>query len=54
MALLALQLVDAGLIGLDDPIAAVWPEFAAEGKEAATLRHALCHRAGVPAIRLPR
>ncbi len=51
VALLALQLVDAGLIGLDDPIATVWPEFAAGGKEAATVRHALCHRAGVPAIR---
>ena len=50
VALLALQLVDAGRIALDDPIAAVWPEFAAEGKEGATLRHALCHRAGVPAI----
>ncbi len=53
LALCALQLVDAGLIALDDPIAGVWPEFAAAGKEAATLRHALCHRAGVPAIREP-
>src|SRR6202042_3126831 len=62
VALLALQLVDAGLIALDDPIAEAWPEFAAAGKEAATLRHALCHRAGgpgfghgggVPAIREP-
>ena len=53
VALLALQLVDAGLVALDDPICAVWPEFAAGGKEAATLRHALCHRAGVPAIREP-
>ena len=51
VALLALQLVDAGLIGLDDPIASVWPEFAAGGKQQATVRHALCHRAGVPAIR---
>jgi CubicO group peptidase (beta-lactamase class C family) len=51
VALLALQLVDAGLIGLDDSVASVWPEFAAAGKEAATLRHALCHRAGVPALR---
>ena len=50
LAVLALQLVDAGLIGLDDPVASVWPEFAAGGKEAATLRHALCHRAAVPAI----
>jgi CubicO group peptidase (beta-lactamase class C family) len=51
VALLALQLVDAGLIGLDDPVASVWPEFAVGGKESATVRHALCHRAGVPAIR---
>ena len=53
VALLALQLVDAGAVALDDPIAAVWPEFAAAGKEDATLRQALCHRAGVPAIREP-
>ena len=53
LAVLALQLVDAGLIALDDPVATVWPEFAAGGKERATLRHALCHRAGVPAIREP-
>jgi len=53
VALLALQLVDAGLIGLDDPITSVWPEFAAGGKGGATLRHALCHRAGVPALRDP-
>ena len=53
VALLALRLVDAGRIGLDDPIVTVWPEFAAEGKDAATLRQALCHQAGVPAIRHP-
>ncbi len=51
LALLALRLVDAGRLDLDDPIAAVWPEFARGGKGAATLRHALCHRAGVPAVR---
>jgi CubicO group peptidase (beta-lactamase class C family) len=53
LGLCALQLVDAGAIGLDEPIARVWPEFAASGKEEATLRHALCHRAAVPAIREP-
>ncbi|MDQ1360129.1 MAG: hypothetical protein QOJ44_506 [Acidimicrobiaceae bacterium] len=53
VGLLALQLVDAGLIGLDSPIASVWPEFAHGGKEAATVRHALSHQAGVPAIREP-
>ena len=30
------------------PIVKVWPEFGANGKEAATLRHALSHRTGVP------
>jgi CubicO group peptidase (beta-lactamase class C family) len=53
LALLALRFVEAGVIALDDPVAVVWPEFAAAGKESATLRHALCHRAGVPAIRRP-
>ena len=53
VGLLALQVVDQGLIGIDQPIASVWPEFAVGGKEAATVRQALCHRAGVPAIRSP-
>ena len=53
VALLALRLVDQGLIGLDDPLASVWPEFASGGKSMVTLRQALCHRAGVPAIRQP-
>jgi len=51
VALLALQLVDNGTIGLDDRISTVWPEFAVGGKQEATVRQALCHRAGVPAIR---
>jgi CubicO group peptidase (beta-lactamase class C family) len=53
LALCALTLVDDGVLRLDEPIARVWPEFAAAGKEQATLRHALCHRAAVPAIRTP-
>jgi CubicO group peptidase (beta-lactamase class C family) len=53
VALLALRLVDRGLLGLDDPIVSVWPEFADGGKDVVTLREALCHRAGVPAIRQP-
>ena len=53
VALCALQLVDAGSIALDDPVAGVWPDFAQCGKGGATVRHALCHRAGVPAIRTP-
>jgi CubicO group peptidase (beta-lactamase class C family) len=53
VALLALRLVDQGLIGLDDPVVSVWPEFAGAGKDVVTVRQALCHRAGVPAIRQP-
>jgi CubicO group peptidase (beta-lactamase class C family) len=51
VSLLALQLVDQERVNLDAPIATVWPEFAQGGKDAATLRHVLCHRAGIPAIR---
>ena len=51
VALLLLQQVDEGVVGLDDTVASVWPEFAAAGKGRATIRDALCHRAGVPAIR---
>ena len=53
VALLALRQVDAGRLELDAPVASVWPEFAQAGKGAATVRQALCHRAGVPAIRRP-
>ena len=52
VALLALRLVDRGLLGLDEPVVSVWPEFA-EVQAAVTLRQALCHRAAVPAIRQP-
>ena len=53
VALLVLRQVDAGRLELDAPVGSVWPEFARAGKEAATVRQALCHRAGVPAIRRP-
>ena len=48
-----LQLVDRGAITLDTPVADVWPEFAHGGKQAVTIRQALCHEAAVPAIREP-
>ena len=53
VSLLLLRLVDQGLVDLDAPIARYWPDFGAAGKEGATVRHAMCHRAGVPAIREP-
>jgi CubicO group peptidase (beta-lactamase class C family) len=51
VALLLLREVEAGILGLDDPVVELWPEFGAAGKDGTTVRHALCHRAGVPAIR---
>ncbi|KQR51767.1 hypothetical protein ASF88_09115 [Leifsonia sp. Leaf336] len=44
-------LQDGRLPSLDTPITAVWPEFGAHGKGAATIGDALAHRAGVPAPR---
>jgi CubicO group peptidase (beta-lactamase class C family) len=53
-ALGLLVLVDRGAIGLDDPVARHWPEFAAHGKDATTVRHVLSHAAGLPAFPVPR
>lgn len=39
---------EKGLVAYDAPIAEYWPAFAQNGKAAATVRHALTHRAGVP------
>ncbi|MEP6817265.1 MAG: serine hydrolase domain-containing protein [Marmoricola sp.] len=50
MATLVHQQVEAGAIGYDTPVAEVWPEFAAHGKQAVTVRHVLTHSAGVPGI----
>ncbi len=50
IGLLALRAIDAGKVDLDGPVASLWPEFAAHGKERVTVREALCHRAAVPAI----
>lgn len=41
---------ERGLLDLDAPVAAYWPEYASQGKDAITIRHVLTHRAGVPQI----
>lgn len=51
VSMLALELVDTGAVGLDDTLESFWPAFGVGGKAAATVRHALSHQAGVPAIR---
>jgi CubicO group peptidase (beta-lactamase class C family) len=51
LAAIALALlVDQGALDLDARVAAYWPEFAAAGKEAVTVRQLLSHQAGLPEI----
>lgn len=45
-------LAERGLFGYDTPVAELWPEFAAHGKGAVTMRQVLDHTAGVPGIPL--
>jgi CubicO group peptidase (beta-lactamase class C family) len=51
IAMLALALVERGALRLDAPVAGVWPEFAAAGKDAISLRTLLAHGAGLPSVR---
>lgn len=44
----AMLLVQDGLLCLDDTVAFFVPQFAANGKEAITLRHLLTHTSGLP------
>lgn len=36
--------------GYDTAVASLWPEFAEKGKGSVTIRHVLCHEAGIPQI----
>jgi CubicO group peptidase (beta-lactamase class C family) len=51
-ATIAHMLAERGLFGYETPVAELWPEFAAHGKQAVTVRQVLNHTAGVPAIPL--
>lgn len=42
------RLAARGLLDYDRPIAGLWPEFAAHGKDQITLRQALNHTSGIP------
>jgi len=46
-SLLMARLVDQGKLYYDQPVAAVWPEFAQEGKGAITVEQMLSHQAGL-------
>lgn len=43
-------LFDRGVLHVDDPVSWYIPEFGQNGKEQVTLRHILCHQAGIPMI----
>ena len=51
VASLVHRLVERGLLDLDRPVAAVWPEFAASGKGAIRLRDVLAHASGLWEVR---
>lgn len=50
MATLINLLIQEGDLDPDQPVAKYWPEFAAAGKEAITVRQLLSHQAGLAAI----
>jgi CubicO group peptidase (beta-lactamase class C family) len=50
-ALCAHLLADRGRLEIDAPVARYWPEFAAAGKSAITVRQLLSHQAGLPTLR---
>ncbi len=50
LAICAYQLVQEGRLDLDTPIARYWPSFGGQGKAGITVRDAMAHRAGLPAL----
>jgi len=53
MALAAAMAVERGQLAYDAPVAEVWPEFAAGGKEDITLDIVMSHRAGLNGLSVP-
>lgn len=50
LAICLYQLVQAGRVDLDAPIASYWPAFGSNGKATITVRQAMSHRAGLPSL----
>jgi len=46
-SLAVLMLADRGLVDLDAPVSAYWPEFTANGKDQVLVRHLMSHTSGV-------
>jgi CubicO group peptidase (beta-lactamase class C family) len=52
-SLAALMLADRGKLDVDAPVAAYWPEFAANGKRDVLVRHLMSHSSGVSGLDQP-
>src|SRR5215471_14211358 len=52
-SLAALMLADRGELDVDAPVAAYWPEFAANGKHGILVRHLMSHSSGVSGLDQP-
>jgi CubicO group peptidase (beta-lactamase class C family) len=50
LAICTYLLAQEGRLNLDAPIASYWPKFGQNGKQSITVRCALAHRAGLPAL----
>jgi CubicO group peptidase (beta-lactamase class C family) len=50
-ALCVARLVGQGRMSYEQPVAGIWPEFAAGGKSRITVRQLLSHQAGLPSVR---
>lgn len=50
VALVVQLLCDRGVLAVDRPVAAYWPEFGVNGKSTITLEHVLTHTAGLPSV----
>ena len=46
-----LQLVEKGLLDLDEPVATYWPEFSENAKENIPVRYLFCHKSGLCGIK---
>ena len=46
-------LIDRGELDPDAPVAQYWPEFAAAGKDAITVRRVMCHQSGLTGLAVP-
>ncbi len=52
-AICLLQLVEKGLLDLDEPVATYWPEFSENAKENIPVRYLFCHKSGLCGIKTP-